>query len=79
MDHSGHRYPLARTHEDLASGAAWKRSVLHVSVPKPIRWAKADAAHRILVLDGLGAGGLTIRMDRQAQPGPPLTKYAQKV
>ncbi|MFN8096776.1 MAG: carboxyl transferase domain-containing protein [Dermatophilaceae bacterium] len=73
-------YPLARTYEDLARGAGLEKIVLHVSVPETDPVGKRMLRDRILVLDGLGAGGLTIRMD---EPGPnpvrPLTKYAQKV
>ncbi len=73
-------YPLARTYEDLARGAGLEKIVLHVNVPETDPVGKRMLRDRILVLDGLGAGGLTIRMD---EPGPnpvrPLTKYAQKV
>jgi acetyl-CoA carboxylase carboxyltransferase component/biotin carboxyl carrier protein len=73
-------YTLARTYEGLARGAGLEKIVLHVSVPETDPVGKRMLRDRILVLDGLGAGGLTIRMD---EPGPnpvrPLTKYAQKV
>ena len=74
-------HDLAMTYEDLARGASLEKVVLHVTV------ADTDDARagrcsrdRIVVLEGLGAGGPTIRMQ---QPGPnpvrPLTPYAQKV
>ena len=73
-------YPLARTYEGLARGAGLEKIVLHISVPETDAVGKRLLHDRILLLDGLGAGGLTIRMD---EPGPnpvrPLTKYAQKV
>ncbi len=73
-------YPLARAYEGLARGAGLEKIVLHVTVPETDPVGKRVLRDRILVLDGLGAGGLSIRMD---EPGPnpvrPLTKYAQKV
>ena len=71
---------LAMTYEALARGANLEKVVLHVTVADTDLHGRRVLADRIVVLEGLGAGGPTIRMQ---QPGPnpvrPLTPYAQKV
>ena len=73
-------YPLARTYQGLARGAGLEKIVLHVSVPETDPVGKHLLRERILVLSGLGAAGLSIRMD-EPRPSPvrPRTAYAQKV
>jgi acetyl/propionyl-CoA carboxylase alpha subunit/acetyl-CoA carboxylase carboxyltransferase component len=71
---------LARTYEGLARGLGLEKVVLHVTVPDSDGGGTAVLHERIVVLEGLGAGGPTIRMQ---EPGPnpvrTLTPYAQKV
>ena len=73
-------HDLAMTYEGLARGASLEKVVLHVTVPDTDERGRTVLIDRIVVLEGLGAGGPTIRMQ---QPGPnpvrPLTPYAQKV
>ncbi len=73
-------HDLAMTYEGLARGANLEKVVLHVSVPGGEDHGRPVLTERIVVLEGLGAGGPTIRMQ---QPGPnpvrPRTPYAQKV
>jgi acetyl/propionyl-CoA carboxylase alpha subunit/acetyl-CoA carboxylase carboxyltransferase component len=71
---------LAMTYEGLARGASLEKVVLHVTIPETDRDGRPVFEDRIVVLEGLGAGGPTIRM---RHPGPnavrTLTPYAQKV
>jgi acetyl-CoA carboxylase carboxyltransferase component len=73
-------HDLAMTYEGLARGASLEKVVLHVVVPDTDDLGQQVLTDRIVVLEGLGAGGPTIRMQ---EPGPnpvrPLTPYAQKV
>ncbi len=73
-------YDLAMAYEGLARGASLEKVVLHVTVADTGSDGRQVFADRIVVLEGLGAGGPTIRME---EPGPnpvrPLTPYAQKV
>jgi acetyl/propionyl-CoA carboxylase alpha subunit/acetyl-CoA carboxylase carboxyltransferase component len=73
-------HDLAMTYEGLARGASLEKVVLHVNVPDTDDLGQQVLTDRIVVLEGLGAGGPTIRMQ---EPGPnpvrPLTPYAQKV
>jgi acetyl/propionyl-CoA carboxylase alpha subunit/acetyl-CoA carboxylase carboxyltransferase component len=69
---------LAMSYEGLARGAGLEKLVLHVQIPAP------DGSHglldKVLFLEGIGKGLLTMRLD---DPGPdpvrPRTAYAQKV
>ena len=73
-------YPLARTYEGLARGAGLEKVVLHVSAPERAADGHETLHNKILVIEGLGGSGLSIRID---EPGPnpvrALTAYAQKV
>ncbi len=73
-------HDLAMTYEVLARGANLEKVVMHVTVKERDAEGRKARVNRIVVLEGLGAGGPTIRM---AEPGPnavrPLTPYAQKV
>ena len=71
---------LAMTYEGLARGASLEKVVLHVTIPETDRHGRPVFEDRIVVLEGLGAGGPTIRM-RHPGPNPvrTLTPYAQKV
>ncbi len=73
-------HDLAMTYEGLARGANLEKVVLHVTAEDRDAAGVAVRTNRIVVLEGLGAGGPTIRM---AEPGPnpvrALTPYAQKV
>ena len=75
-------HDLAMTYEGLARGASLEKVVLHVTVADTSTDSDGRQVlrDRIVVLEGLGAGGPTIRMQ---EPGPnpvrPLTPYAQKV
>ncbi|GAA4397759.1 biotin carboxylase N-terminal domain-containing protein [Fodinibacter luteus] len=71
---------LAMTYEGLARGASLEKVVLHVTIPETDRHGRRVFEDRIVVLEGLGAGGPTIRM-RHPGPNPvrTLTPYAQKV
>ena len=75
-------HDLAMTYEDLARGASLEKVVLHVTVADTSTDSDGQQVFRdrIVVLEGLGAGGPTIRM---TEPGPnpvrTLTPYAQKV
>ena len=73
-------HDLAMTYEGLARGANLEKVVLHVTVADRKGRGRPVLHDRIVVLEGLGAGGPTIRMQ---EPGPnpvrPLTAYAQKV
>ena len=71
---------LAMTYEGLARGASLEKVVLHVTIPETDRHGRPVLEDRIVVLEGLGAGGPTIRM-RHPGPNPvrTLTPYAQKV
>lgn len=73
-------HQLAMTYEGLARGASLEKVVLHVTIPETDRLGRPVYEDRIVVLEGLGAGGPTIRM-RHPGPNPvrPLTPYAQKV
>ena len=71
---------LAMTYEGLARGASLEKVVLHVTIPETDRCDRPVLEDRIVVLEGLGAGGPTIRM-RHPGPNPvrTLTPYDQKV
>ncbi|HEY5137334.1 MAG TPA: carboxyl transferase domain-containing protein [Candidatus Nanopelagicales bacterium] len=71
---------LAMTYEGLARGASLEKVVLHVTIPETDRRGRPVLEDRIVVLEGLGAGGPTIRM-RHPGPNPvrTLTPYDQKV
>ena len=71
---------LAMTYEGLARGASLEKVVLHVTIPETDLTGRPVLGDRIVVLEGLGAGGPTIRM-RHPGPNPvrTLTPYAQKV
>ncbi len=71
---------LARTYQGLARGLALDKVVLHVAIPVSNEDGEESLLDQILVLEGLGGEGLTVRM---ADPGPnpvrTLTAYAQKI
>ena len=61
---------LAMTYEGLARGASLEKVVLHVTIPETDGHGRPVFEDRIVVLEGLGAGGPTIRMqDAGPEPG----------
>lgn len=64
---------MARAYEGLARGAGLEKIVLHVTVNEEDSVGKRMPRERILLLDGLGAGGLSIRLDAPGpNPGPAI-------
>ena len=73
-------HDLAMSYESLARGAGLEKLVLHVHIPVDGRPGGAMLQDKVVYLEGIGKGLLSIRL---GDPGPdpvrPLTAYAQKV
>lgn len=73
-------HALFATYEKLAVGAGLEKVVLHVKLPEKGADGRTTIADRVLTVEGLGGGGLSVRVT-EVGPNPvrPLTPYAQKV
>ncbi len=73
-------HALFATYEKLAVGAGLEKVVLHVKLPEKGKDGRIHVVDRVLTVEGLGGGGLSVRVT-EVGPNPvrPLTPYAQKV
>ncbi len=73
-------HDLFSAYEGLARGTGLQKVVLHVKLPERAMDGTTTIEDRVLTLEGLGGGGLSVRVS-EVGPNPvrPLTPYAQKV